>query len=403
MALRRPALVFLALLLVTGLAVGSRGVRAQETGPIVIGAPVSATGWMAAYDQPPLEGAKLAVKKINEAGGVLGRQLQIIEFDAKTDPATAGNAAREAIEEGAEVLTVACDFDFGGAAGSQAAQEAGLVGLSFCASSPLFGSETLGDKQFTVSMWNQTMGAAAAQFAYETKGWRTAATIVDQGSDYTISLGRYFVETFTHLGGTIVHEDTYQLNDMQATAQAQALIELDTPPDVVFVTANMPDYSAIIRDIRSAGVNAPLMGGDSMDTADFYKALGTELGKDIFISTHSFVGPEAGPAMEQFITDYTAEYGHAPEVAFTAMGWDTVQIIAQGITKAGTTEGAALAAALEGTEFNLLSGKLIWSDAASGHFPDKEAFIIEVKEGKPTFVTRMKPSWIPEITEPAEE
>src|SRR5215211_78306 len=107
------------------------------------------------------------------------------------------------------------------------------------------------------------------------------------------SLGRYFVETFTHLGGTIVSEDTYQLNDMQASAQAQKLTELETPPDVVFVTANMPDYSAIIRDIRSAGVTAPLMGGDSMDTADFYKALGPELGHDIIIATHSFIGPEA--------------------------------------------------------------------------------------------------------------
>jgi branched-chain amino acid transport system substrate-binding protein len=160
----------------------------------------------------------------------------------------------------------------------------------------------------------------------------------------------------------------------------------------------MPDYSAIIRDVRSAGVTTPIMGGDSMDTADFYKALGTELGKDIFISTHSFVGPESGPAMETFIADFTAEYGHAPEVAFCAMGWDTIQILAQGITKAGTTEGAALAKALEGTTFDLLSGNLTWSDAASGHFPDKEAFIIEVKEGKPTFVQRLKPDWIPEIT-----
>jgi branched-chain amino acid transport system substrate-binding protein len=79
------------------------------------------------------------------------------------------------------------------------------------------------------------------------------------------------------------------------------------------------------------------------------------------------------------------------------MGWDTIQVIAQGIAKAGTTDGAALAKALEGTEFDLLSGKLVWSDAASGHFPDKEAFIIEVKDGKPTFVKRTKPSWTPAV------
>src|SRR5215211_5090112 len=281
------------------------GAKAQED-PIIIGAAVNLTGWMAAYDVPPLEGAKLAVKKINEAGGVLGRELQIIERDGKTDPPSVGNAAREVIQEGAVVLLTPCDFDFGAPAG-QAAQEAGLVGISFCASSPLYGSEALGDRQFTLSMWNQTMSAAAAEFAYNDKGWRTAATIIDQGTEYTKSLGEYFVETFEHLGGTIVSEDTYQLNDMQATAQAQRIMDLDPQPDVIFVSANMPDYSAIIRDLRSAGITAPLMGGDSMDTADFYEALGPELGHDIFISTHGFIGPESGEEMEQFIADFNAE------------------------------------------------------------------------------------------------
>lgn len=396
MIIKRSAFLALALALMLASAFAFQGVQAQDEDPIVIGAPVNLTGWMAAYDVPPLEGARLAVKKINEAGGVLGRELQIIELDGRTDPATVGNAAREVIDNGAEVIVAPCDFDFGAPAG-QAAQEAGLVGLSFCASSPLYGSEALGDKQFTVSMWNQTMAAAAAEFGYNVQGWRTAATIVDQGTEYTQSLGDYFVETWEHLGGEIVSEDTYQLNDMQATAQAQRILDLDTPPDVIFVTANMPDYSAIIRDLRSAGVEAPLMGGDSMDTADFYTALGAELGNDIFISTHSFIGPEAGPEMEQFIADFEEEYGRSPEVTFAAMGWDTIQILAQGIEAAGTTEGEALAAALEGTEFELLSGNLVWSDAASGHAPNKESFIIEVVEGEPTFVQRIAPEWTPEM------
>ncbi len=385
---------FLLAMSVAGL---SSSTKAQED-PIVIGAAVNLTGWMAAYDGPPLEGAKLAIKKINDAGGVLGRQLEIIELDGKTDPPTLGNAARDVISQGADVLVTPCDFDYGAPAG-QAAQEAGLVGVSFCASSPLYGSEALGDKQFTMSMWNQTMGAAAADFAFNVKGWKTASTIVDQGTEYTKSLGEYFVETFEHLGGTIISEDSYQINDMQASAQAERLKGLETQPDVVFISSQMPDYSAIIRDVRSAGVTTPIMGGDSMDTADFYKALGAELGKDIYISTHSFIGPESGPAMETFIADFQAEYGKAPEVAFTAMGWDTIQVIAQAITKAGTTEGAALAKAMEGTTYDLLSGNLTWTDAENGHFPDKEAFIIEVKDGKPTFVQRLKPTWIPTITE----
>lgn len=393
---KRLLMLFVAFALMLAPLLAKSSAVAQDDDPIVIGAPVNLTGWMAAYDQPPLDGAKLAVEKINEAGGVLGRPLEIIEIDGKTDPATVGNAALEVIDDGADVIVAPCDFDYGAPA-SQAAQEAGLVGVSFCASSPLFGSATLGDKQFTVSMWNQTMAAAAAEFGYTDKGWKTAATIVDQGTEYTKSLGEYFVETWEHLGGEVVSEDTYQLNDMQASAQAQRIIDLETPPDVLFISANMPDYSAIIRDIRSAGITAPIMGGDSMDTADFYTALGSDLGHDIYISTHSFIGPEAGAPMEQFIADYTAKYGNPPEVSFNAMGWDTIQIIADAIERAGTTEGAALAEAMVNHEFDLLSGKLTWSDAESGHIPSKEAFIVEVVDGKPTFVKTLAPSWTPDL------
>jgi branched-chain amino acid transport system substrate-binding protein len=395
-ALFRPAVVSLVLaLLLSAPFAMSQSTVAQDEGPILIGAPVNLTDWMAAYDVPPLEGAKLAVKQINANGGVLGRELQIIELDGKTDPATVGNVARELISQGAEIILAPCDFDYGAPA-SQAAQEAGLVGISFCASSPLFGSATLGDKQFTLSMWNQTMSAAAAQFGIQEQGWTTAATIIDQATEYTQSLGDYFVETWEHLGGELVSEDTYQQGDMTASAQAQRILGLDEQPDVIFVSSNMPDYAAIIADLRSAGIESAIMGGDAMDTAEFYEALGVDLGNNIFISTHSFIGAEAGPEMEQFIADFEAEYGRPPGVSFAAMGWDVIHVLAAAIETAGTTEGAALAAAMVNTEFPGLSGNLTWSDAESGHIPQKEAFILEIVDGAPTFVMRLKPEWQPE-------
>jgi branched-chain amino acid transport system substrate-binding protein len=79
------------------------------------------------------------------------------------------------------------------------------------------------------------------------------------------------------------------------------------------------------------------------------------------------------------------------------MGWDTVNVIAQAIEHAGITEGAALARAMEELTFDLLSGTLDWSDAESGHIPDKEAFILEVVNGEATFVMRLKPDWIPPV------
>jgi branched-chain amino acid transport system substrate-binding protein len=124
---RRVTLLTLACLLVGSMAFTARGGQARQGtpvapsgDPIVIGAAVHLTGWMAAYDTPPLESAKLAAKVINEQGGVLGRPLQIIELDGKTDPATVGNSAIQLIDQGAEVLLAPCDFDYGAPVGQAA-------------------------------------------------------------------------------------------------------------------------------------------------------------------------------------------------------------------------------------------------------------------------------------------
>ena len=153
----------------------------------------------------------------------------------------------------------------------------------------------------------------------------------------------------------------------------------------------------MVRELRAAGLDVPLFGGDAMDTADFYPAVGPELGNNIFISTHGYIGPEAGPAMEDYLALYEAKYGEWPETAFSILGWDVIYMLADAIERAGTTDGPALAKAMEEGSYEMLSGNLTWADAAGGHAPSKEAFILEVKDGKATFVERLAPEWTPAI------
>jgi len=345
---------------------------------------------MAAYDQPPRRAALLAIKDINGKGGVLGRELKLIELDGKTDPATVGNAARQLIQQGAHVIIAPCDFDIGGPA-SQAAQEAGLVGVSTCATSPLYGSKALGDKQFTIGMWNNIMGAAMAEYGYKELGWRTAYIVVDTSIDYTLSLGEYFGKHFEALGGKIVGRDTYTAGDEDFSAQVQRIQGLAEKPDVLYITGIMPDLGIILRQVRSAGVEIPIAGGDTYDDTELFGLLGEELGNNLYMATHSWLGPEVGGEMSRFIDLYKAEYGEPPASAFIVMGWDAVKILAQAIEKAGTTDGAAVARAMEELEFDLLSGKLKWTNAAEGHQPLKAAAIVEVQKGKPRFLGWMRP------------
>lgn len=396
---RRMA-VALAALAVVAAACGGQGGGGQADGgegsdkPLVIGGALSLTGIQAPLDEPGLRGAQVAVKALNDEGGILGRQVEFTNLDGKSDPVTVGNVTVQLIDRGAELIVAPCDFDFGSPA-SREAQSAGLVGISTCASSPLYGSDALGDKQFTLSMWNTTMGAAAAEHAME-QGWKTAYVVTDTFIDYTTSLSEYFIEHYKDIGGEIVGEETYTQGDQDFSAQLSRLQALKEEPDVIFISSYMPDLGTIIRTIRQAGIETPILGGDSYDDAGMFEAVGPKFGNDITFVTHTFMDAEATPGMGEFLELYREQFDEDPDTAFVAVGWDTIMVMAQAVEKAGSTDGDAVAKAMEDMEFELLTGKLDWSAADEGHEPNKEAAIVELHDAKPSFVGWVLPESIPE-------
>lgn len=375
------------------LAVTAAPALAQDD-KIIIGGAMSLTGVQAPLDTPALRGAEVAVKYLNDNGGVLGRQVELRNIDGKSDPVTVGNAAVELIDGGAHIIMAPCDFDFGSPA-SREAQNAGLVGISTCASDPLYSSWSLGDKQFTLSMWNTTMGAVAADFALKENDWKTAYVVTDQFIAYTKSLSKYFVEQFTANGGEILLEDTYTNGDNNFSAQLARLQALGQTPDVIFLSSYGQDIGVIIRALREVGYNAPVLGGDAYDDPAMHEALGATLGNDIYFVTHTWMGPEAHPDMPKFIELFTEYHGAAPDTSFVSTGWDTVMMMAQAIEAAGSTDGEAVARALEEGQYDLLTGKLDYTDAAAGHMPDKAAVVIKLENGKPTFVGWRQPESVP--------
>ena len=366
------------------------GPASAQEDKITFGGALCLTGDQAPLDTPGYRGAQVAVQAINDAGGLLGRQVEFVNIDGKSDPVTVGNAAVELIDQGADLILAPCDFDFGGPA-SREAQSAGLVGLSLCASDPLYSSWSLGDKQFTLSMWNTTMGATAAEYAFNERGWKKAYVVTDQFIAYTKSLSKYFIEHFNAIGGEVRLEDTYTYGDNDFSAQLARLQALGEKPDVIFVSSYGQDIGVIIRSLREVGYDAPVLGGDAYDDPAMIEALGPKLGNDIYFVTHTWMGPEAHADMPAFIDAYTAMHGEAPDTSFVATGWDAVMLLAEAVKIAGTIDGAAVAKALEENTFNLLTGDLSYRSAPEGHAPDKAAVLVEIKGGKPGFLGWRQP------------
>jgi branched-chain amino acid transport system substrate-binding protein len=373
---------------------GQTNSQAVEQGPILIGGALCATGIQAYLDEPGIKGAQLAVEELNKKGGILGRKVEFVNIDGQSDPKLVEKAAEELVKQGAVAIIAPADFDFGSPA-SKVAQRAGLVGISTAASSPLYSSTVLGDKQFTLSMWNTTMGAAAAEYAYKDRGWKTVYVVTDDFISYTTSLSQYFIAHFKSLGGTVLSEDHYTQGNGDFSAQLARIQALETQPDFLYVSSYMPDLAMIIQTIDDAGINLPIVGGDSYDDPGFFSALGPKYGNNVFFVTHSWMGPEATQDMGRFLKLYEAKYGMPPETSFVATGWDVIMVLAQAMEKAKTTDGTEVAKAMESIEFNLLTGKLKWSTADKGHEPNIEAALVQLQNGKPSFIGWGKPENLP--------
>jgi branched-chain amino acid transport system substrate-binding protein len=378
-----------AILLVLSVLLAACGAAPAQDQNIKIGAALCLTGIQAPLDEPALKGAQVAVDEINKKGGVLGKQLELINLDCKSDPVTTGNVAVQLIDQGAKAIIAPSDFDFGGPA-SREAQKVGIVGISPAASSPFYGSKALGDKQFTMSMWNTTMGAAAAQYARE-QGWQTAYVVTDDFIQYTKDLGEYFTKAWEDGGGTIVYQEKYTQGAADFSAQLARMKALPEQPDFYYISSYMPDLGLIIRTMREAGITQPIMGGDSYDDPGLFKALGPEYGNDIVFATHTWVSPDTSPQMKEFLDAYQGKFGGPPEAMWAATGWDVVHILAGAMEKAGSTDGAAMAKAMEDNTWDLLTGTLDWEPAANGHETHKQAAMVKLVDGKPEFIGWLLP------------
>jgi len=366
---------------------------AENSDTIIIGGALCVTGIQAPLDAPAIEGIKVAVDEINANGGIKGKMLEFRNMDSKSNSATAAEVAKQLVDQGAVAIITPSDYDFGGPA-ARAAQEAGIVGISPCASSPLFGSAMLGDKQFTLSMWNTTMGAVIAEKAYVKDGLRTAYVVTDDFIDYTKSLSRYFVESFKQLGGTVLREDIFSQGKVDTAALIAHYKSLPQKPDFIYISSYMPDLGTIIKEFRTAGIDSPIYGGDAYDDPSFFALLGSDFGNNVIWDSHSFNSEAAVPGFTKYNEAYKKLYGKDVDAPWSMAGYDVVMVLAAAMREVGTG-GDEMAKYMESTTFNLLTGKLDWSDAAGGHEPNKAAAVIKLVNGKPVFLEWVTPDNLP--------
>jgi branched-chain amino acid transport system substrate-binding protein len=154
--------IALSIALCTSLVFGFAQRGHAESKDIVSGFAVALTGWMNAYDGDSTKMAKLWIDQTNAKGGLLGRKLKWVEADTKTDRTEGAKAGQAVIDQGAELVFVSCDYDFGAPAALQG-QKAGVITVFLCASDPKAGVTGVGPLSFSANNAAQTEGATLAE------------------------------------------------------------------------------------------------------------------------------------------------------------------------------------------------------------------------------------------------
>ena len=363
----------------------SGGGSADNADQIVVGSNFELTGNHAQYGTNAAKGFKLAIKEVNDAGGVNGKQIKIVEADSKSEAAESVNAATKLISDDKVIALVGPAVTANVIAESQVAADNKIPVIAPAATNPDVTVEngTLKEFIFRACFIDPQQSEVMAQFAANDLNAKTAVLYLDSSSDYSKSLGRIFKETFEANGGAVVMEEAFLAKDQDFKA---ALTKIKTAnADVIFVPAYYEEVGKIVKQARELGIDSVILGTDGWDDSKVVDIAGAEALNNTFFCTHYFEGDED---VQAFLTAYKNAYNENPNV-FAALGYDAGKMLVDAIQRDGSDSEKIRANIESIKDLQVGTGK-ITMDAAT-HNPIKGIVVLENKDGARNLRTKIAP------------
>ena len=385
------SLVFALALLGTGC--GSEGESSNASSSaglpetITIGAPIAKSGWLAPYDGS-ISAVELLVDEVNAEGGIDGSKLKVIQVDNRSDPQRAPIAAQEVIEEGAEVLMLSAEA-LTAAAAAPVAEENDMLNFTLAVPEPGFGPPTTGRLSF--DPYPNLLSEASADATFmQRHGWKKPFLFRDTALIYGKAGCDAFQQSWERLGGSIAGSVDFKNEDESIASQVTQLNKSDA--DVVMMCSYPPGGAAAIKQIRDSGNDLPIVAAGAFDGTYWLKGISNT--EDIYVgligSTYDPPNPKAAKLFETL-----EENGYDTDVSSVILSAYTGgQLIVDAIRETGTTEGNALADALEAKPHNTVIGKVKYTE--DDHHPGGTWSFYVFANRKPKLLEKITPSFIPE-------
>jgi branched-chain amino acid transport system substrate-binding protein len=313
---------------------GGNGTTADTGDTIRVGVYGDLTGQTSSFGQSTKNGIELAVEEINKAGGVNGKQIQLIIEDDQGRPEQAKTVVSKLINQDRVHAVLGEVASTNSLAAAPVAQEAKIPMITPSSTNPKV--TEVGDYISRVCFIDPFQGSVMAKFAANTLKAKTAAILGDVNSDYSKGLTQFFEEEFSKLGGRVLAKEAYAQTDPDFKGQLTKIRNLN--PDVLYIPGYYGQVGIIAKQARELDMDMPLLGGDGWDSPELWKLGGPSL-QNSFISNH-YSAENPAPEIQNFVKAYQAKFGVVPD-SLAALAYDAAKVLADAIKRAGGAGDAA--------------------------------------------------------------
>jgi len=336
------------------------------------------SGDQAVWGTAERNGVQLMIEKINAAGGILGKQIEFVNYDDKGDQLEAVNVVKRLIQEDKVVAVIGSNSSGRNIAVAPIGEEAHVAIISTYATNPKVTqptADTLNKYTFRVCFTDPYQGAVLANFAFSELKATKAAVLYEISSDYSVGVRDYFKQEWAKLGGELVADEAFKTGDVEFRAQLTKI--KDVAPDVIVMPFLYKEVALATKQARDLGITATFLGADGWPSSELLKMAGPAV-EGSYLTDHTDVNM---PQVQDWRTEYKARFGKDFEVN-AIMAHDAVLVLKAAIEKAGSFDPEKIAAAL--TDMDPVEGYTgnIKLDPLTHNPIGKAACIITIKDNK---------------------
>ena len=333
------------------------GIFEPMTGPMAVGGALGMQGYDLAQEQKPT---------------VLGKKVELILVDNKSDKVESANAVARLIEKEGVIAILGSYGSSCSIPGGEVADKAGIPMLAAGATNPLvtFGK----DYVFRCCFIDPFQGEVMARYAFENLGIKKSALLVDIAQDYSVGLAKFYRDTFKKLGGEVVADVKYNTGDQDFSAQLSQIIQ--SGAEALFFPGYFGDVALIAIQGRELGYKGRYLGGDTLHNPVLIELAG-DASEGLVASTFFAEDAPVIPESEKFVQLFKAKFKEDPN-ATAILTYDAYNLMLDAIERAGSFDPKAIRDALAATvEFPGAGGAITINEIGDAVKP---AVIVKVKD-----------------------